>query len=68
MLKLKKGYWTLRGRKYSELNATGKLVFNLLITDKKIELIALCNQNNKLSLRNLKNQNYEFGRLHTGNV
>lgn len=68
MLKLKNGYWTLRGRKYSELNAMGKLVFNLLISDKKIELIALCNQNNKLSLRNLKNQNYEFRRLHTGNV
>jgi hypothetical protein len=35
MLKLKNGYWTLNGQKYCELNATGKLVFNLLFEDKK---------------------------------
>lgn len=30
MLELKNGYWTLNGNKYSELNATEKLIFNLL--------------------------------------
>ena len=35
MLILKNGYWTLYGKKYFELNATGRLVFNLLFEDKK---------------------------------
>lgn len=68
MLKLKNGYWTLKSKKYQDLNATGKLIFDLLISDKKSELITLCNPKKKLSLRNLKNQNYEFRRLHTGNI
>ena len=35
MLTLKNGYWTLYGKKYNELSATGKLIFNLLFEDKK---------------------------------
>lgn len=34
MLKLKNGYWTLKGQKYTELNPTLQLIFNLLLSEK----------------------------------
>lgn len=68
MLKLKKGSWTFQGKKYQDLSATSQLVFNLLILDKKNDLIVLCNQKKRLTSPNLKNQNYDFRRLHRGNV
>ena len=64
MLKLKKGYWTLKGKKHQDLNAIGQLVFNLLLLDKKNKLIVLCNQKKRVTSPNLKNQNYDFRRLH----
>jgi len=48
MLILKNGYWTLYGQKYCELNATAKLVFNLLFEDKK-NLIVLHNKNKTIT-------------------
>jgi hypothetical protein len=68
MLKLKNGFFTLNGKKYQNLNATEQLIFNLLFADQKNNLIMLCKPKNELSLTNLKNQNYEFRRLHRGNV
>jgi len=68
MLKLKKGYWMLKGKRYQDLNAIGQLAFNLLILDKKNDLIVLCNQKKRLTSPNLKNQNYDFRRLHRGNI
>jgi hypothetical protein len=64
MLKLKKGYWTLKGEKCKDLNAIGQLVFNLLLLDKKNKSIVLCNQKKRVTSPNLKNQNYDFRRLH----
>ena len=64
MLKLKNGCLTLKGEKYKDLNATGQLVFNLLLLDKKNKLIVLCNQKKRVTSPNLKNQNYDFRRLH----
>ena len=49
MIKLKKSYWTLQGIKYKDLDATGQLVFNLLLADKKNKLITLCNQKKKIT-------------------
>jgi hypothetical protein len=68
MLKLQNGFLTLNGKKHKNLNATERIIFNLLFADQKNNLIELCNPKKELSLFNLKNQNYEFRRLHRGNV
>ena len=45
MLRLKNGYWTLNNKKHNELNATERLIFNLLFEHRKNQIIELHNKN-----------------------
>jgi hypothetical protein len=45
MLRLKNSYWTLNDKKHSELNATERLIFNLLFEHRKNQIIELHNKN-----------------------
>ncbi len=44
MLQLKKGFWTLNGKKHNELNNTEKKIFNLLFRY-ELNKNMLCNKN-----------------------
>ena len=44
MLALKKGFWTLNGKKYSDLNNTEKKIFSLLFRY-ELNKNVLCNKN-----------------------
>ena len=39
MLTVKNGYWTLNGKRHNELNATERLIFNLLFEHRKNKII-----------------------------
>ena len=62
MLTVKNGYWTLNGKRHNELNATERLIFNLLFEHRKNKIIELHNKNKTttFAVNEIKVKNFEI--------
>lgn len=62
MLRLKNGYWTLNDKRHNELNATERLIFNLLFEHRKNQIIELHNKNKTITfaVNEIKVKNFEI--------